>query len=71
MCLFLSVRSCYTLNLRLHNKFEQKPTAFLKIPLQIVQTQRFAFGTVITHSLTVRTLGSNAVIECIVIYSSC
>ena len=39
--------------------------------MHIVQIQRFAFDTVISASLTVGTLGSNAVIEFIVIYSSC
>ena len=65
---------CYhwvTLNLPLHNNFEQKPIAFLKFPVHIVQAQRFAFNAVISPSLTVRTLGSNAVTVCIVIHSSC
>ena len=39
--------------------FEQKPIAL---------TQRFAFDVAITPSLTVWTLGSNAVFESVVIY---
>ena len=67
ICLYF----CCTLNLGLHNKFEQKPIAFFKIQLHIVQTQRFAFHAVVTPYLTMQTLGSNVVLECIVIYSSC
>ena len=42
-----------------------------QLPVHIVQRQRFTFDMVITHSPPVRTLGSNAIIEFIVIYSSC
>ena len=52
-------------------KFEEKPVAFFNLPVHIVQTQRFAFNSVITSLLTVQTLGSKIIIKCIVIYSSC
>ena len=62
---------CFHQTIFQHNSFEQKPNAFPKLPVHIVQTQRFAFDAVIPPSLNVWTLDSNAVIECILIYSSC
>ena len=69
--MLLSLSFCCSLKLRLRTKFEQKPIAFLKLSIYIVQTQRFAFDAVIFPSLTMRTLDSDAVIDCILMHSSC
>ena len=63
-----SLHLCCTLNLCLPSKFEQKPTAFLKIPVHVVQTQTFLFSTAIIPSPTVQILGSKIIIKYIVIY---